>query len=218
MESGPPNIIEAVAAVLLPAACREEILGDLRERRRSSAAYLLEAAHVIPCVIYSRIRRTTDGVIALTEALAMYTAFVTTAWWLNRLLLGDERGFLRLAIPPGIFLATIVLADVYSNPKRRWPLKPLCGPLLGLALVYAVQFVLGQWALPPEVLAWGSVTSTVAVSMLRLVFPPITDRPQAANGPAYWQKLALSPLSLGGKDVLLTCVILVAVIVYLMER
>lgn len=217
MESGPSKISEAVAGWLVPPACREEVLGDLRERHRNPARYLLEAAHTIPSVIYSRILRTTDAVVALTEAVSMYTAFVTAAWWLDRAGLFGEGGFARLSIPPAIFLAATILADAYSNPKRRWPLKPLFGPILGFALAYAVQSVFTQWALPAPVLAWGSGMSVLLVSTLRLTFPPITDRPQAINVPAFWSKLELAPLSRGVKSALLP-VILLVVILYLLEK
>ncbi len=218
MESSPSKISEALAGWLIPSACREEVLGDMREQHQSSAQYLLHAVHTIPCVIYSRICRTTDAVVALTEAISMYTAFVMAAWWLDRAVLLDERGFARLAIPPAIFLAGTILADAYSNPQRRWPLKPLFGPTLGFALAYIVQFMLNQWALPTPVLAWGSGMSLLLVTTLRLTFPPIADRPQAANVPAFWQKLDLTPLSLGSKSALLPCTILLAVILYLLKR
>jgi hypothetical protein len=218
MESGPSKISEAVVAWLVPPACREEVLGDLRERHRSSASYLLEAAQVIPCMIYSRIRRTTDAVVAFAETLSMYTVFVTSTWCLNRAVLSDDRGLARLAIPPAIILAATMLSDAYSNPKKRRPLKPLFGPILGFALVFVVQFRLGQWALPPAVVAWGSGMSALLVSSLRLTFPPVGDRPQTANIPAFWQKLELSPLSLNVKRALLPCAILLAVILYLLGK
>jgi hypothetical protein len=218
MESGPSKISETIAGWLIPPACREEVLGDMRERRQRSAPYLLEAAHLVPCVIYSRICRTTDAVVALTEAVSMYTAFVMAAWWLDRAALLDERGFVRLAIPGAIFLAATILADAYSNPKRRWPLKPLFGPMLGFALAYAVQSMLGQWALPASVLAWGSGISLLLVSTLRLAFPPIADQPQAANVPAFWQKLEFAPLPFWLKGALFPTAIVLVVILYLLKK
>jgi hypothetical protein len=218
MESGPSKVSETCAGWLIPPACREEVLGDLCEGYQSPARYLLEAAYIIPCLIYSRIRRTTDAVVALAEAASMYTAFVMAAWWLDRAVLFGEGGFVRLAIPPGIFLTATILADVYSNPKRRWQLKPFFGPMLGFALAYIAESALKQWALPPPVLAWGSGISLLLVSTLRLTFPPITERPQAANAPAFWRKLDFSPLPPGAKSaLLLPCAILLAVILYLLK-
>jgi hypothetical protein len=223
MESGPSKISEVIAGWLIPPACREEVLGDMRERHQGSAPYLLEAAYLIPCVIYSRICRTTDAVVALTEAVSMYTAFAMAAWWLDRAALMDQRGFVRLAIPPAIFLAATILADAYSNPKRRWQLKrlllkPLFGPMLGFALSYAVQSMLGQWAIPASVLAWGSGISLLLISTLRLAFPPIADQPQAANAPAFWQKLEFAPLPFWLKGAVFPAAIMLAVILYLLKK
>jgi hypothetical protein len=218
MEPGPDKISEAFAGLLLPPACREEVLGDMRERRVSWAQYVLDATMIIPCVISSRIRRTTDSVVALTEAVSMYTAFVMAAWWLDRAILSAEGGFVRLAFPPAIFLLATILADAYSNPKKRWPLKPLFAPALGLALVYIARSALHSWALPPLVLAWGSGLSLLLLSTLRLIFPPLPDRPQAINGPVFWQKLELAPLSPALRNALLPCAILMAVIFYLLKK
>jgi hypothetical protein len=55
--SEPPRWLEAVVAALLPASCREEVLGDLRERYRNIASYALDAASVVPMLIWSRMRR-----------------------------------------------------------------------------------------------------------------------------------------------------------------
>lgn len=57
MESNPSKIAEALVYWLLPPACREEVLGDMRERNQSSVQYLVEATCTVPSVIYSRIRR-----------------------------------------------------------------------------------------------------------------------------------------------------------------
>jgi hypothetical protein len=194
MESGPSKVAEICAGFLIPTACREEIVGDLRERYQSPARYFLEAAHIIPCVIYSRIRRTTDAVVALTEAASMYTAFAMSAWWLDRAVLFDEGGFVRLAIPPAIFLAAAILTDAYSDSKKRWRLKPLFGPMLGFALAYCAQTVFKQWGLPASVFAWGSGIGLVLISAFRLMFPPVADQPLPVDAPAFWQKLEFAPL------------------------
>jgi hypothetical protein len=221
MESGPSQITKVIAEALiywlLPPACREEILGDMRERNQSSARYLMEAISTVPSVIYSRIRRTTDPVVALMEALSIYTAFVMSARWLDHELLFREYGFARLAIPPVIFLTTIILADAYSIPTKRRPLKPLFGPTLGLAVTYAAGLN-QQWALPMPVLAWGGAASVLLVSALRLIFPPVTERPQVAEIPAFWRKLELSAPSFSFKNVLLPCAVLLFLLCLLMGR
>lgn len=215
MESGPSKIAEAIVYRLLPPACREEILGDMRQRNQSSAQFLVESISTVPSVIYSRVRRTTDSVVALMEAASIYTAFVMTARWLDNDLLFDKSGFARRAIPPVTFLVAIVLADAYSLPTKRWPLKPFLGPMIGLALTYAVELN-GGWALPATVLAWGGAISFVLVSTLRFLFPPVTERPQAAQIPAFWQKLELSPASFSLRSVLLPCAVLLAIVLFLL--
>jgi hypothetical protein len=219
MESGPSQIaqviVEALVYWLLPPACREEVLGDMRERNRSSAQYLVEATVTVPCAIYSRIRRTADAVLTLMAALSIYTAFVMSARWLDPELLFREYGFARVAIPTAIFLVAIILADAYSDPKKRWPLKPLFGPIFGLALTYAVELN-HRWSLPAPVLAWGGAVSVLLVSTLRLRFPPVTERPQIAKIPAFWQKLELSPPSFRLHSALLPCAVLLAIILYLL--
>jgi len=218
MESGPSKISEALVGWLVPPACREEVLGDMRERHQRTAPYLLEATYMIPCVIYSRICRTTDAVVALMEALSMYTAFVIAAWSLDRALLLNQHGFARLAIPPAIYLAAMILTDAYCNLQDRWPPKPLFGPTLGFALAYIVQSMHNQWALPAAVFVWGSTVSFLLVPTLRLTFRPVTDRPHAAKIPAFWQKLELSPFTLDVKSAMLSCGILLALILYLFGK
>lgn len=215
MESGPPKIAEALVYWLLPPACREEILGDMRERNHSPAQYLIEAACTVPCVIGSRIRRTTDAVLTLMAAASIYTAFMMSAWWLEPELLFHEYGYARVAIPPATFMLAIVLADAYSDPKKPWPLKPLLGPTFGLALTYVVELN-HSWGLPALVLAWGGAVSVLLVSMLRMIFPPVTERPQTAKIPAYWQKLELSPPSFSVKGALLPCAGFLAILLYLL--
>jgi hypothetical protein len=218
MESRPPKIIELIAGFLIPPAAREEVLGDLRERYENLARYLFEAVYTIPLVIYSRIRRTTDAVVALMEAVSMFTAFVLAAGWLDRGLLVDERGFLRLAIPPLVALAVLTLADAYSNPKRLWPLKPVFGAILAIGAALGCEVWLDRWSLPVDVLAWGTGMSALLISTLRLMFPPITERPQAANVPAFWQKLELSPVGLRIKSAILPGAILLLLIFYLLHK
>ena len=218
MESGPSKVAETIVGYLLPPACREEILGDMRERYRSGLGYFVEALQVIPLVIYSRIRRTTDAVVALMEVASMYTAFVVVAKWVDPTLISAESGLARLAIPSAVVLAVMSLADAYSDPQRRWPLKPLFAPTLGFAVAYIEQSMYVQWSLPASVFACGSGTGLIFVSTLRVAFPPVTDRPQAANAPAFWQKLELAPFSLSRKSALVPCAILLAAILYLLGR
>jgi hypothetical protein len=140
---------------------------------------------------------------------------VMTSWWLNQELLFREYGFLRLAVPPVIILAGIIIADAYVDAKKGWPRKALFGPILGFALVSALELN-HRWALPVPVLAWGGAFSLLIVSTLRLTFPPVSERPQIVKIPTFWQKLELLPPSFSLRTALLPCVVLLAIILYLL--
>jgi len=210
MEPGPSKVAETIAGWLLPPACREEILGDMRERYRSGAAYFFEALHLIPSMVYSRICRTADPVVALMEGLSMFTAFVIAARSFDAALIFAPDGYARLAIPAVVVLAVMALADAYSDPRRHWPLKPLMAPALGFAVAYAYR----RASLPANVMGWGTAASYLLVATIRLLFPPVTERPQA-NIPAAWQKLELAPLPRIPKGLV---TILLALILYLAWR
>ncbi len=187
MESGPPEIIEIAIGWLIPVACREEVLGDLRERYRSLPQHLFEAACTVPCVIWSRIRRTTDAVLLLVEWLLVYGMQVFAAVCLNRNALFDNLAYLHLAIPPTIILAVTILFDAYADPRTR-RFDPVLGPAAGLGLAAAF----GSF-LPTFVFTLGAVSGALLVAALRVTFPPEADRPLVAKIPAFWQRLELVP-------------------------
>ncbi|MBC8164581.1 MAG: hypothetical protein H7Y20_01775 [Bryobacteraceae bacterium] len=173
---------------------------------------------MVPSVIYSRICRTADAVVILMMLLAMFTAFVFAAWCFAHTLIFHDAGFIRLAIPPAICATVIVFSDAYNDPQRRWPLKPLLGPIAGLAVAGIMQPMAGEWALPINVWAWGSGTSLLLLSTLRMVFPPLAHRPQAANAPAFWQKLDVSGTSPSLKSVVAPCGFLLLIVLYLLGK
>ncbi len=148
-------------------------------------------------------------------AVLMCTAFMAAARWLDPESLFREDGFAQLTIPPAIILITIILADAYSDPKERSPLKPLFGPALGLALAYAVELN-HRSALSASVLALGGTLSVLFVSTLRLMFLPITERLRVAKAPAFWQKLELLPPPFSLKSALLSSAVLLAIVLCLL--
>jgi hypothetical protein len=175
------SALERLIALLFPPASREEVLGDLRER--CGARFTGEALQVLPFIVASRIRRTTDVIVLLMEALTLFTSLVLAAVWLDRPLISEEWGFARLGIPVVVVLATLVLADAYADPKKRPPLRPMLAPVLGTALASL------RPPLPWPVMIWGGMMGTALLMTLRLLFPPLADRAQAARIPAHWQKL-----------------------------
>lgn len=126
--------MEAPIGLLIPPACRDEVLGDLYQRYAGPRQYLLDALHTVPLVIASRVRRTTDPAVLLIEALALYLSFLLGAWYIDRALLAAQWGLWRLAIPAAAALLAMVLRDAYATPgiRSRWEavLRPavLAGP------------------------------------------------------------------------------------------
>lgn len=211
MESGPPPIVEDGLGLLLPPACREEVLGDLRERYRSMPQYLFEAACVIPCVIWSRIRRTTDATLLLVEAISLFGAFAFAAGLLDRALLQDSSGLVRLAIPTAIVLAVTLLADAYADPLD--PPGAVFSPVCGLTLALIPQTT--KWGLPAMVFAAGAVSGALLLGRLRSIYMHPSNLRHAGAG--YWGKLELT----GGnvfKIVAISWVILAAGLVYVALR
>jgi hypothetical protein len=202
MGSTPPKIVETVVGVFIPTACREEVLGDLHERYTSKLHYFRDALLVVPMVIMSRIRRTADQQVLLMEGLVFYLSYMGSAWFLNKSFLNQERGFLKLAIPASIILVGLILEDAYAAPGKRSPLKAMHGILTVLAAAYLIQALLlsrsSALAIPLWIMQSGSAVSLLLGSMLRLLFPPVTDRPLGASGPAFWLKHGAEPSETAG--------------------
>ncbi|HWC00724.1 MAG TPA: hypothetical protein VG672_28655, partial [Bryobacteraceae bacterium] len=144
MASGPSRIAEAIVGLLIPPACREEVLGDLHERFQSRWQYAADVLSAIPLVILSRMRRIADPQILLIQAFVSYLSFLAAAWLADRTLLYEQRGFLRLAIPAILILLGLILDDTYAKPGQRSAANLTRGPLLGVMTALASQGML--WA------------------------------------------------------------------------
>src|SRR5579863_8757863 len=116
MASGPPKLLETLARLLVPPACREEVLGDLHERYRTPLQYLGDLVSILPFLVLRRILRTTDLQLFLTDALLIYGSFLAAAWYEDRL--ADGSGLLHLAIPAGFTLLYLVVSDALV--VSRW--------------------------------------------------------------------------------------------------
>ena len=194
MDSGPPKAAEAIVALIVPPACREEVVGDLHERYRSSLQYFFDVLSTVPLVILSRIRRTADPQVVLMQAFVLYGSFLCAAWLKDASLLQTQWGLLRIAIPAGITLLGVILEDAYATPGRRSPLRLVRGPVLGLAFAVGSQAVFRagnpDLALPCWILVYGCGMSLLLSSAIRMLFPPATQQLQGANVPADWLKQA----------------------------
>jgi hypothetical protein len=195
MHSGPSKAAEAIVAIFVPPACREEVLGDLHEQYNSPSQYALDALRTVPLLIISRIRRTADPQALLIQAFVLYLSFVGAAWFKDEALLREPWAFLRLAIPAGTSLLGLVLYDAYANPGRRSlpSLAPLLG--LGLAIVSHGVFWAGNpdLAVPRWIMFAGCAMSLLLSSAVRMLFPPAADQLHGANAPAPWPQRAGGP-------------------------
>jgi hypothetical protein len=174
MYSGPSKTAEAIIAVFVPLACREEVLGDLHERYSSSGQYGLDALRTIPLVIVSRIRHTVDPQVLLMQALALYASFLGAAWLKDRAFLSEPWGLVRLAIPGGMAMLGLILDDAYAKPGRRSPLSLTRGPVLGLGLALASQGMFRisnpDLAVPNWIAFYGCVISLLLSSAVGCCF------------------------------------------------
>jgi hypothetical protein len=179
-------VIEKIVGILIPPACREEVLGDLRERNDGVQLFIYDALRTIPMVIVSRIRRTTDSVVLLMEAFCCYVSFLAVALVVQPAMISSREGLLRLAIPGAIALFVLVIADAYANPRKKSVLRPVLAVALAFAVVFLVHLI--RPLLPDMMLAVGSGMSMMLLLAMRMLFPPLADRPQQVQGPAFWQK------------------------------
>lgn len=193
MYSRPSKTVEAIVAVFVPPACREEVLGDLHERYSSPLQYTLDALRTVPLVIISRIRRTADPQVLVIQAFILYGSFLGAAWLRDRALLGEPWGLLRLAIPAAMMILGLILDDAYANSGRP-ALNLARGPVLGLIFALASQemFQISNpvLAVPRWIMAYGCAMSFLLSSAVRMWFPPATDQLQRANATAHWLKQA----------------------------
>jgi hypothetical protein len=162
------------------------VLGDLRERNDGVQLFLYDALRTVPFVILSRVRRTTDSVVLLMEAFCCYVSYLAAAWVFSPSMIAKREGLLLLAIPCGIALVVLMLADAYANPRKKSQLRPVLAVSLAFAAVFAIH--LARPLLPMRIMAIGSGMSMLFLLVLRMLFPPLADRPQQAQGPAFWQK------------------------------
>jgi hypothetical protein len=182
MPSNPPKAAQAIAAVFLPCACREEVLGDLQERCTSPMHYCRDTFRTVPLVILSRIRRTADTQLLLMHAFVLYLSFYGAAWFKASGLLYEPWGLARLAIPGAVTMLAMVLEDAYAKPGHRSPLRLVRGPLLGLGWVLLSQAAFwtshSSLTLPLWIVMYGGALGLLLTSALRLLFSPPSTSPQ----------------------------------------
>lgn len=199
MPSVPSKATEAIVALFVPPACREEVVGDLHERYHSPFSYCADAITTIPYVIASRIRRTSDPQILLIQAFSLYFAFVAAAWFKERPFLSVHSSLLRLGIPAAVALMGLILEDAYAAPGARTSRGLARGPLLGVGLALATEGAF-RWlhprlAIPGWILLDGCALCLVLASAVRLLLPPVAQQLRGINVPTDWVKSSSASLA-----------------------
>lgn len=181
----PPRILERIVGILTPPACREVVLGDLHQRYRSPLYYISDAWYAVPCVVYSRIRRTADAGVLLMDAMLVYASFLAAAWQLDRELLYSQYGLLQLAIPSAIAVIAIMLCDAYARPEGKSAWRPLLQGVMGIGLVCFAQSAFAaakfSFALPWWLVAAGGASGLVSIAAIAMLFPKSGNRPRGAG-------------------------------------
>jgi hypothetical protein len=173
MPSGPSKALEAIVGFFVPPACREEVLGDLHEKYSGTAQYILLALQVVPCVIVSRIWRTTDIFVLLTEALLIYGSFLAAVWYTDKAQLTDPWELVRLGIPTVLNVVALALEHAWDF-EARWPLMLIRGGAIGVSIAFNV---------------YGACAGLLLVSAVEILFRPGANLPQqGAGGPVFWLK------------------------------
>jgi hypothetical protein len=185
----PPEALERLIGFVIPPACREEVLGDLHEKFTGPVQYIVLAISVVPFVIVSRIRRTTDARVLLMGALLLYASYLSAAWLTDRALLVSQWGLLRLAVPAVLALMLMVLADAWSPVGEESSVRRLGQAVFGVLFAYLCTFR----TLPNAVNLVGASASLVLVVAVRFLFVP-----QGATGPALWRDQKAGPAILSG--------------------
>lgn len=160
----PPPGLEKLVGWFIPPSCREEVLGDFYEQYRSPLQYIGTAIRVVPCVIASRILRTTDVRVLLMDSLLTYAAFLCSAWWVNRQYLNSNIDLLILSTP-----ALMIL--IYHALSAAWRVRDVRPSRLTASIFAVSGLLLVQW-LDTNVLVLGWSIAMVLMVSLRHVAPP----------------------------------------------
>jgi hypothetical protein len=137
----PPKWLERLVWILLPPDYREPVLGDLQERYRSPAHYLLDAISAVPAAIIGKIRRTTPFPALLLEVVLVYASFFAAASVVD-LFSGVGTSLRQIAATAAVAVAGLLAQSLYQPyTGKRLPLGFRTDVFDGLFLAMAVAFV-----------------------------------------------------------------------------
>ena len=170
------NWPEAIAGILIPPACREEVLGDLYERNATPRQYVRDALRTVPLVVVSRVRRTSDLRLLAMYAIVLYFSFFAAAWFEARSLVYERWGLWGLAIPCAAGLAALMLEEAYAKSSDVSLLRLLRGPIIALLAAFLSQAALwasgSNLALPLAIVLRGGASGLVWTLVIRSSFRP----------------------------------------------
>jgi hypothetical protein len=92
----------------------------------------------------------------------------------------------RAVVPALAVLLALRVVDAYVRPGERPALARMRDVLLAVGVPLVAQ--IGS-STPLRALGLGAVVSVVLVAGLRMLFPPLVNRPAGATGPAFWLRL-----------------------------
>jgi hypothetical protein len=177
----PPPWLEFLVSTLVPAACREHVLGDFSERYTSPLQYAADALRTLPFVIAGQIRRTSDSLRLLICVIPAFVFFggvgrpddVDSVAWLH-------------ALPPTIGVAiAVVLRSAYRSQDNGSSRQAVVDAAAAVACALLSQAALAvihpQWVLAPLTVLGGSVGTFVTVFALRSVSSSSDLRPALAT-------------------------------------
>jgi hypothetical protein len=137
----PPKWLERLVWILLPPDYREPVLGDLQERYRSLAHYLLDTVSAVPAAIIGKIRRTTPFPALLREVVLIYASFFAAASVVD-LFYGVGTSLQQIAATTAVGVAGLLAQSLYQPyTGKRLPLGFRTDVLDGLFLALAVAFL-----------------------------------------------------------------------------
>ena len=158
METGPPTLIEAIVGRLIPPASREHVLGDLRERCRSTPQFLGDAIRTLPFVVASQLRRASDRLLILMQGYTLFLVFRP-----QRFSSATFDQIWGLALPIAAALLMLALRDAYArvaqdsspsrpeNARRREDVESAFDKAVGRALVDAALAAIAAWVATPAI-------------------------------------------------------------------
>jgi hypothetical protein len=174
MEARPPELIEKIVGILIPAACREHVLGDLYERYSSPGQYILDALSVLPFLLASRIVRTFRLELLVAQASALYITFAGASIVAGPSYLYDKGALFPLALVIADALLVLLLCDAYADPRDGSARSAQLHAGVALASVWLLQVVLRLFnpalVLPVWIAAAGTAAAFPVLAMLRTMF------------------------------------------------